>query len=56
MGKIMLEEQKREVHFGSLGENEVMLMRTGNFKSGTKNFRGGIGNFKRGIENFKGKK
>jgi len=29
----MLEEQRREVRFGGLGENEVLLVRTINFKS-----------------------
>jgi hypothetical protein len=38
MGKLMLEEQRREVRFGGTGENGVLLVRTGNFKSGTKNF------------------
>jgi hypothetical protein len=37
-------------------ENEVLLVRTRNFKSGTKNFKGGIGNFKGEIRNFKGGK
>lgn len=39
MGKFMLEEQNREVRFGGTGENEVLLVRTKNFKSGTKNFQ-----------------
>jgi hypothetical protein len=44
MGKLMLKEQRREVHFGGISENEVLLVRTKNFKSETKNFRSGIGN------------
>lgn len=37
MWKFMLEEQRREVRFGGLGENEVLLVRTINFK-GEKSF------------------
>jgi hypothetical protein len=45
MGKLMLEEQ-REVRFGDLSENEVLLVKIENFQNRTINFRGGIGNFK----------
>lgn len=40
MWKFMLEEQRREVRFGGLGENEVLLVRTINFKSWIRNFKG----------------
>jgi hypothetical protein len=54
LGKLMLEEQRRVVHFGGLGENEVLLIRTKNFKCRTRNFTSGIENFKGSIGNFKG--
>jgi len=56
MGKLMLEGQRREVHFGGLGENEVLLMRTRNFKNGTRNFKSGTRNFRGNTTNFKGEK
>ncbi len=40
MRKFMLEEQRRELHFRGLGENEVLLVRIGNFKSRIRNFKG----------------
>ncbi len=52
MRKFMLEEQRREVRFGGLGENEVLLVRIGNFKSGIINFKGEKSFLKQDKENF----
>jgi hypothetical protein len=39
--------------FGGISENEILLVRTINFKSRIKNFKGGIGNFKGGTKKAK---